>query len=125
MTLQLIDKKFLVVPAREEMQFTGQVINNYFNIATFKKGELTTEGNVSDEMIDALNAIASLEIFEDTHSYQKLSDDDPMLSVFEDFTTDHFDFFMHDIVLAFENTKLSYYLEANGTYHNMPNLGVW
>lgn len=125
MSLILVNEKFECIPADMQGAFIHSVLKNYFDIAQFKRGNLVSELNIEGEMINVLSRVTSLQIFEDQYEYQKQSEDDEFTEMFEDLNGERYDHFMHDIVLVFENMKLSYFLDKEGTFHNMPSYEVW
>jgi hypothetical protein len=125
LSLILTNANFVVVPAHQEKIFTLNVINNYMDCTKFKKEGIASDMDICGEMVDTLNSIASVEIFEDRLAYTRLKEADPMMDLFGTLVDDQFDGFMYDIVLALENCKMSYQLEYDGSYHNLPGVGVW
>jgi hypothetical protein len=125
LSLILANANFVVVPAHQEKMFTLNVLNNYMDCTKFKKDNIANDMDICSEMLDTLNSIASVEIFEDRLAYTRLKEEDPLMDLFGNLVANQFDGFMYDIVLALENCKVSYQLEHDGSYHNLPGVGVW
>lgn len=104
-------KEFIIVPKELEAEFILKVVNGYFDttIMGMKDADpiyLTNELKISDQMVDML--------------HQVIEEDD------ESADTDiEFDYYIHDIFLVLERLKLSYQLDDDSSYHNLPMVGVW
>lgn len=109
-------KDFVIVPKVLEAEFILKVVNGYFDttILGMRAAEpthLTNEIKISDEMVDMLNQIVGESIHEDEPAH--CSD------------VDEFGYYLHDIVLVMERLKLSYQLDDDRSWHNLPIVGVW
>lgn len=118
-------QKFAIVPKQLEEEFAQRVVHNYCETIQLRKSLITTEINIMDEMIEEFSQLMSLEIFEDRHQYTKYAEGTEMLNWFEQAATDHFEEFIHDIVLVFEQNKMFYQLDYDTSLHHCPTQGVW
>jgi hypothetical protein len=103
---------YLIVPKELEMNFVKEVIDQYVNTMILKnsnsgRASLTTELHIVDEMVSTLNQII-------------IEDEDGSGDTYEDFEK-----FMFDVVLVLERNKMSYQLDKDGSYHNLPVHPVW
>lgn len=109
-------ENFLIVPKEMEADFVVKVLNGYYDttMVGMKEAEsihLTSEDAISDEMVDM-----AIQLLGQT-------DPDDLSDTYSD--DQNFGYYIHDIVLVMEKFKLSYWLERDKEWSNLPMIGVW
>lgn len=122
--IRKITYDFHIVNKNQQSAFVKDVIDHYFDkFPEVGKTVIPSEMDIFEQMIETLENISLLEIFEDEFLYK--STNTTKHEYLEEIIEGNYDLFVMDITKVLHQNKLLYYHDHCGEYFNYPLREVW